>query len=134
MIHPSWRKSVAALVFTSVAFFAWASRPSDAPDPQLDHIIPRAQWDAAGLNKLTASEQQALAGEISGLLGQAGPPAQNDRSQWRQLHRHMSKDDVRKLLGEPARVSVSRFYEEWDYLRGDLIFDGKGRLDSWSEL
>jgi outer membrane protein assembly factor BamE (lipoprotein component of BamABCDE complex) len=46
----------------------------------------------------------------------------------------MSKDDVRKLLGEPARISVSRFDEEWDYPRGTIMFDGKGRLDAWSEL
>jgi hypothetical protein len=46
----------------------------------------------------------------------------------------MTKDDVRKLLGEPTRVSVSRFYEAWDYARGTVIFDGKGHLDSWSEL
>ncbi len=38
-----------------------------------------------------------------------------------------------KLLGEPVRVSVSRFYESWYYLVGMLMFDGKGRLDSWSE-
>jgi hypothetical protein len=134
MIHISWRKPAAALIFTSIALFAWASRPSDAVDTALDRLIPQAHWDAAGLNKLTVPEQHALAGEISGLLGQTGSPAQTDRSQWRQLHRHMSQDDVRKLLGEPARVSVSRFYEEWDYPRGNLIFDGKGRLDSWSEL
>ena len=31
------------------------------------------------------------------------------------LHRSMSKDEVRKLLGEPDRVSVSRFFESWEY-------------------
>jgi len=61
-------------------------------------------------------------------------PAQKDKAPWRSLHRKMSKDDVKKLLGEPARVSVSRFYEAWDYPGGTVIFDGKGRLDAWSEL
>jgi outer membrane protein assembly factor BamE (lipoprotein component of BamABCDE complex) len=61
-------------------------------------------------------------------------PAQKDRTPWRSLHRKMSKDDVRKLLGEPVRVSVSRFYEAWDYPGGTVIFDGKGRLEAWSEL
>jgi len=46
----------------------------------------------------------------------------------------MSKDDVRKLLGEPVRVSVSRFYESWYYLGGTVTFTGKGRVDSWSEM
>ena len=144
MIHVSWRRSVAALIFTSVAFVAWggttaASRPSDSIEMRLDHFIPRGQWEVSGLNKLTAPERQALASEITGLLGAAqstemGPSTQNDRSQWRRLQRRMSKDEVRKLLGEPVRVSVSRFYESWDYPRGTVMFDGKGRLDAWSEL
>jgi hypothetical protein len=46
----------------------------------------------------------------------------------------MSKDDVRKLLGEPRSVSVSRFYELWYYSGGSVTFDGKGRVDSWTEL
>jgi hypothetical protein len=45
----------------------------------------------------------------------------------------MTKDEVRKLLGEPDKVSVSRFYEAWEYSGGDVMFDGKGRVDSWSE-
>jgi hypothetical protein len=144
MIHISWRRQVAAFLFTSVALFAWggtpaASSPSGSIAVELDHLIPRGQWEIAGLNKLTAGEQLKLAGEITGLLGaaqsdQAGAPVQKDRTQWRSLRRHMSKDDVRKLLGEPRRVSVSRFYESWDYMGGTVIFDGKGRLDAWSEL
>jgi hypothetical protein len=46
----------------------------------------------------------------------------------------MLKDEVRKLLGEPVRVSVSKFYESWAYPRGTVTFDGKGRLDAWTEL
>lgn len=144
MMHVSWRRSVAALIFTSVTFFAWdgttaASRPSDSTEVRLDHYIPRGQWEISGLNKLTAPEQQALASEITDLLGAAqstetGSSTQNDRSQWRRLQRGMSKDEVRKLLGEPVRVSVSKFYESWAYPRGTVTFDGKGRLDAWSEM
>ena len=49
------------------------------------------------------------------------------------LHRSMSKDEVRKLLGEPDRVSVSRFFESWEYSGGSVTFDGKGRVDSRGE-
>jgi hypothetical protein len=48
-------------------------------------------------------------------------------------HRRMYKDDVKNLLGDPDRVSVSRFYESWTYGGGSVTFDGKGRLDYWSE-
>ena len=143
MIHVSWPRLAAAL-FSSVAYFVWggtvaAGRPSDSVAVELDHLIPREKWEVTGLNKLTAPEQQTLANEITSLLGEArsketGPSAQKDRSQWRKLQRRMSKEDVRKLLGEPMRVSVSRFSEVWDYSGGSVTFDGKGRADSWSEL
>jgi outer membrane protein assembly factor BamE (lipoprotein component of BamABCDE complex) len=57
-----------------------------------------------------------------------------DRTQWRKLHRHMSKDEVKNLLGDPDTISVSRFAEVWSYLRGSVTFDGKGRLDMWTEF
>ena len=56
-----------------------------------------------------------------------------DRSQWRKLQRGMSEDDVRRLLGEPGKVSVARSYEFWYYAGGDVAFDKKGRVDSWDE-
>jgi hypothetical protein len=116
-----------------------ASRPSHGVEVELDHLIPREQWEVTGLNKLTVPEQQTLANEITGLLGAARSAetcvsAQKDRSQWRKLQRRMSKDDVRKLLGEPMRVSVSKFSEAWDYAGGSVTFDGKGHVDSWNEL
>jgi hypothetical protein len=144
MIHVSRRRLIAASLFGSLAYFVWggaiaASRASDPVAADLDHLIPREKWDVTGLNKLTGPEQQTLAGEITGLLSAAraaetGSSAPKDKSQWRQLQRHMSKDDVRNRLGDPMRVSVSRFYELWYYPGGDVTFDGKGHLDSWSEL
>jgi hypothetical protein len=56
-----------------------------------------------------------------------------DRSQWRKLQRGMSKDDVKKLIGEPGKVSVAKYYEFWYYGGGNVTFDSKGRLDSWNE-
>jgi len=106
MIHLSSRKLPAAFLFTTVALIAWAATPA------------AAQPSAPPAVQVTDT----------------ATPAQNNKASWRSLHRKMSKDDVRKLLGEPTRVSVSRFYEAWDYPGGTVIFDGKGRLDAWSEL
>lgn len=117
-----------------------ASRMARSSESQLDHLIPREKWAGAGLDKLTTEEQQNLAGEITALLGsgvsapeRAPMPAAKDRSQWRSLKRHMSKDEVRKRLGKPERISTSRFYESWEYLGGSVTFDNKGRVDFWSE-
>lgn len=115
-----------------------STRPTRGAGVQLDQLIPREKWTGTGLDKLTVPEQEKLAGEITSLLGAAqstpgNAPVGKDRSQWRKLQRKMSKDDVKKLLGEPLRVSVSRFYESWDYFGGTVTFDGKGRVDFWSE-
>jgi hypothetical protein len=56
-----------------------------------------------------------------------------DRGPWRKLQRGMSKDDVKKLIGEPGKVSVAKYYEFWYYGGGSVTFDSKGRLDSWNE-
>jgi hypothetical protein len=143
MIHDSWRKLVAAVIFSFIAYIASsaalaATGSPTPPQVELDHVIPREKWVGTGLDKLTVAEQQTLADEITGLLGaarwtQSSTPAGKDRNQWRMLHRRMSKDEVRKLLGEPYRVSVSRYFETWDYSGGEVMFDGKGRVDSWSE-
>ena len=144
MIHVSWHRLVVGLLFTSVGSFTCggaiaATRPYDSVEVKLDHLFPQEKWEIASLNELASPAHQPSANGITALLVAAQStetttPAQSDRSQWRKLQRRMSKDDVRKLLGEPTRVSVSRFYETWDYPRGTVIFDGKGHLDSWSEL
>jgi hypothetical protein len=59
--------------------------------------------------------------------------SKDDKGQWRKLQRGMSKDDVKKLLGEPGKISVSKYYEFWYYAGGSATFDSKGRLDSWNE-
>src|SRR5215469_46705 len=144
MNHLSPSKLLTALLLTSGVYLIWGStfaaiRVSTPAQQQLDQLIPRDKWEGNGLTKLTLPEQQTLAEEITALVGssrsqETGTTATKDHSQWRMLKRHMSKDDVKKLLGEPMRVSVSRFYEAWDFPTGTVIFDGKGRLDTWSEM
>jgi hypothetical protein len=138
---------LASALLVPVACFAFAGTPGASSlthpgQPPLDQLISQDKWTETGLNKLTATEQQTLAGEIATLLGAKqsqstetpnAAPAIKDRTQWRKLQRHMSKDDVKKLLGDPFRVSVSRYYESWDYLGGTVTFDSKGHLDFWSE-
>jgi hypothetical protein len=77
-----------------------------------------------------AAEKLAWAGQSTQNSAQA---PKEDRSQWRKLQRGMSKDDVKRLIGEPGKVSVSKYYEFWYYGGGSVTFDAKGRLDSWNE-
>ena len=106
MIQLPRRKPFVALLVSFTAFLWLDARPAAAKHPQ-------------------TAEASAT---------QASPTPAKDRGQWRKLHRRMSKDEVRNLLGELDTVSVSRFAESWYYQRGDVIFDGKGRLDMWTEF
>lgn len=141
MMQISGRSFVIAFLVCATAYCVLVS--ASAANTQsltgLDQLISREKWDEAGLNKLTLAEQQTLAGDITLLLATA-QTAENrtagtkDRSQWRKLQRHMTKEDVRKLLGEPKAISVSKFAESWYYVDGNVTYNGKGRLDMWSEL
>jgi hypothetical protein len=139
--HSGGRSFVISFFVAAMAYFVLVSAPTATSQSNrgLDQLIPREKWDEAGLNKLTVAEQQTLAGDITLLFAAAQTMEQRiavakDRSQWRKLQRHMTKDDVRKLLGEPQAISVSKFAESWYYVDGNVTYDGKGRLDSWSEL
>jgi uncharacterized protein YchJ len=141
MMHISGRSFVISFLVAAMAYFVLvsASGANSQSTMGLDQFIPREKWDEAGLNKLTVAEQQTLASDITLLFAAAQTMEHRtarakDRSQWRKLQRHMTKDDVRKLLGEPQAISVSKFAESWYYVDGNLTYDGKGRLDMWSEL
>jgi hypothetical protein len=142
MIRISWRRFVIALLVNFAVCVvlggAFAASKHSQSVEGLDRLIPREKWAGAGLDKLTDTEQQALAQDITSLVAgsrttETAAAAGRDRSQWRKLQRHMSKDDVKKLLGEAGLVSVSRFSESWYYAGGTVTFNGKGRLDLWSE-
>jgi hypothetical protein len=135
---------LASTLLVPVACFAFAGTLAASKytyaGQALDRLIPQDEWAETGLDRLTPAEQRTLAGQITTLLGakqsadsQNAAPEVKDRTQWRKLQRRMSKDEVRKLLGEPFRVSVSRYYESWDYTGGTVTFDSKGHLDFWSE-
>jgi hypothetical protein len=144
MLHLSRGKALTAVFISTTFVFGSALAASKHTQTMagLDNLIPKDKWAGAGLDKLTPTEQQSLADDISSLLatprqsGQAAtatPPPVKDHTQWRKLHRQMSKDEVRQLLGEPNTVSVSRFSESWYYLAGSVTFNGKGHLDLWNE-
>ena len=144
MIHVSWRRWVSAFLLSFVAYFVSvgmlaASRRTSPGEMGLDRLIPREKWEGSGLNKLTVVEQETLAGEITALVGagqaaQSGAPAELDKTQWRKLHRRMSREEVRKLLGEPLRISAGRYCESWGYMGSGMVtFDSKGHLDFWME-
>ena len=55
-----------------------------------------------------------------------------DLSSWRQLKKNMSEEQVRALLGEPAKVDGGTF-AFWHYRNGGTVTFYNDRLDSWTE-
>jgi hypothetical protein len=57
-----------------------------------------------------------------------------DIQNWRYgLKKGMTKEEVRDLLGEPSKVDVYSFYENWYYPKGKVEFSEKGFITSWNE-
>ena len=57
-------------------------------------------------------------------------------NKWRMMRKGMSKDDVRKLLGEPKSISAGVWGDSWyypDVLHGKVEFDKQGRVTGWTE-
>ena len=142
MVHISGRSLLTAGVVILAVSSVWGGALAASKHTQtvegLARFIPREKWAGAGLDKLTVTEQQALADDITSLLSgarmkESSTASLKDRTPWRKLQRRMTKEDAKKLLGEPETVSVSRFYESWYYPAGSVTFDGKGRLDFWTE-
>lgn len=142
MMQVSWHRLITAFFVCVAAYFlsggVFAATKHTQTLEGLDHLIPRDKWAGAGLDKLTVTEQQTLADDITSLLATTHTAEQRtsptkDRSQWRKLQRQMTKDAVRKLLGEPDTISVSRFSESWYYVGGSVTFNSKGHVDMWCE-
>lgn len=63
-------------------------------------------------------------------------PKWRDVSLWRGLSHGMSKDDVKRILGERGKISDLGFHVTWDYnypFGGNVTFGQDGTLQSWSE-
>jgi len=63
-------------------------------------------------------------------------PKWKDTANWRRLSRNMTQEEVRALLGEPARIEQGGPFSTWyygdSYLNGTIEFSGS-RVRRWSE-
>ena len=60
------------------------------------------------------------------------PKQSSDLRSWRQLKKNMSEEQVRALLGEPAKVDGGTF-AFWHYRNGGAVTFYNDRVDSWTE-
>jgi len=75
----------------------------------------------------------ALKGAMESQVAPAQPSKHQNIDNWRTLQKGMKKAEVKAILGEPMRIFVG-FRERWLFSDGgDVTFDGRSRLDGWSE-
>lgn len=56
------------------------------------------------------------------------------KTSWRSLQKGMSKDDVRRIMGEPKKIEVYSGFEYWYYgVFAKVEFDDSGLVTGWTE-
>ncbi len=99
---------VVGAILGGVGYIAWAIYQ--------DNTKPKAPPAKTSQSKPTANQQKQS----------------SDLSSWRQLKKNMSEEQVRTLLGEPAKVDGGTF-AFWHYRSGGTVTFYNDRLDSWTE-
>lgn len=79
------------------------------------------------------SQTKALPAKASQSKSSSSQPKQSvDLSSWRQLKKNMSEEQVKALIGDPAKVDGGTF-AFWHYRSGGTVTFYNDRLDSWTE-
>ena len=99
---------IVGAILGGVGYIAWAIYQ--------DNAKPKALPAKTSQSKPTANQQKQS----------------SDLSSWRQLKKNMSEEQVRALLGEPAKVDGGTF-AFWHYRSGGTVTFYNDRLDSWTE-
>ncbi len=84
----------------------------------------------AELERLIAPSQSAASGKGSTQVPVAAP--WREIANWRRLRENMNYDAVRRILGEPDRVSGGNI-AFWRYPNGGQVTFHSGRVSSWTE-
>ena len=103
-----------------------------AVEVKLDSILAKIGELSAKIDALTTTdgttEGESTEGET---IPKSDPQRLSPRDAWRKLQKGMSYDQVRKLLGEPDRISGGGL-TVWYYNGGSVLFLSD-RVDSWTE-
>ena len=109
-----------------------------AQEASADSLVRRVELLEQTISELAARVRQ-LEAQVGSEPAQvrALPPTATSRElqNWRRLRRGMKMDEVRALLGEPARVQTLgpvATYWYWEPA-GSVQFDGRDKLEGWVE-
>lgn len=105
---------------------------ASAQSPTLDNKVQSLEEAVRGLERRVAYLEDQLRHRSAAA---PIPGVQSDKVNWRKLQKGMSKSDVERLLGSPARVDEFGSFATWSYeAGGDVMFDGRSQtVQRWSE-
>ena len=84
--------------------------------------------------RIAVLESAAPAPAVGQSQAATDPGNWRELANWRQLRRGMKMDEVRELLGEPARVEAIAFIRWYFGILGYVQFDADSRrVEGWSE-
>lgn len=119
---------VLALVFVAASPSSGAAQ--SASEQHLAFRVRSLQRRVDDLERrLAALEQPA---RLATYCDTTGPGSPVEIAHWRQLRDGMGYDAVRRILGEPDRVSGGTI-AHWCYPQGGQVTFTSGRVTSWSE-
>jgi len=120
-----------ALLLCLAAAIAVAAATS-AQKQTVEERVALLEKHVANLQERVSKLERQLTGRVT--PGTAGREAKSGIAPWRALHKGMTKDEVKKLLGEPKDMMKLNEYDVWDYPGGGSVrFDGSGRVEGWYE-
>jgi len=118
-----------------------------APEPPTEHSIPllpparprkqqTATPDRRHGSRPTITDSQPLPPPPTVTPDRQPEPRWKDVSVWRSLKHGLSKDDVKRILGEPSKVADFGALVTWYYgypVGGQVTFRENGSVQSWIE-
>ena len=120
-----------ALLLCFVAAIAIAAATS-APKQTVEERVALLEKHVADLQERVSKLEKQLTGRFIPVT--EGREEKSAVGPWRALHKGMTKDEVKKLLGEPKDMMKLNEYDVWDYAGGGSVrFDGSGRVEGWYE-
>lgn len=125
---------VAAPLIFLVAF-SISSLAAGRPEDKLARKIAKLEERIASLEERIRALEERIA-YLSGALEIPGEEKLNFEQRWLRLTIGMTREEVRRLLGEPGEIATHSYLEIWDYSAKcgapcSVTFDERGRVESY---
>jgi hypothetical protein len=131
--HKNYRL-ISSLAICGILGTAFAlSQRADSQEKPLSERVTNLETQISDLKaRVMRLEKQIFNSAASS--GQSIQRVTTGKAAWRSLQKGMSKDQVRRILGDPKEINVFSTWETWWYPGiGSVEFNDSGRVKGWIE-